>query len=56
MAVALLVQTRLWRGSEVSAQRTRSLIRRLIERGRRWAAHRPRLVGTDGVVSYSRAM
>ena len=56
MALAMMVTTRLWRGGEVSARRDLPLIRRLIERGRRWAAYRPLLVGTDGVVSSLRAM
>jgi hypothetical protein len=56
MALAMMVKTRLGLGGEVSAQRDMPLIRRLLERVRRWAARRPLLVGTDGVVSYSRAM
>jgi transposase-like protein len=55
MALALMVQTRLWLGGEVSEQRDLSLIRRLIERVRRCAAHRPLLVCTDGLGSYIRA-
>jgi IS1 family transposase len=46
----------LWLGGEVSAQRDLPLIRRLIERVRRCAAHRPLLVCTDGLCSYVRAM
>src|SRR5712691_8761499 len=56
MALAMMVRTRLWLGGEVSEQRDMPLIRRLIERVRRWAAHRPLLVCTDGLVSYIRAM
>jgi transposase-like protein len=56
MALAMLVQTRLWLGGEVSAQRDLPLIRRLLERVRRCAAHRPLLVCTDGLVSYIRAV
>src|SRR5256712_9950318 len=56
MALAMLVKTRLWLGGAVSAQRDMPLIRRLIERVRRCAAHRPLLVCTDGVVSSIRAM
>ena len=40
MALAMMVRTRLWLGGEVSAQRAMPLIRRLIERVRRCAAHR----------------
>jgi transposase-like protein len=56
MALAMRVKTRLWLGGEGSAQRDLPLIRRLIERVRRCAAHRPRLVCTDGLVSYIRAI
>src|SRR5215475_3251534 len=56
MALAMMVQTRLWLGGEGSAQRDLPLIRRLIERVRRCAAHRPLLVCTDGLVSYIRAV
>jgi len=56
MALAMLVQTRLWLGGEGSEQRDMTLLRRLIERVRRWAAHRPLLVCTDGLVSYIRAI
>jgi IS1 family transposase len=56
MALAMMVKTRLWLGGEVSEQRDMALIRRLIERVRRCAAHRPLLVCTDGWVSYIRAM
>jgi transposase-like protein len=41
MAMALAVQTRLWLGGEGSEQRDLPLIRRLIARVRRCAAHRP---------------
>ena len=56
MALAMMVGTRLWLGGEVSEQRDRPLIRRLIERVRRCAAHRPLVFCTDGVVSYIRAI
>ena len=56
MALAIMVKTRLWLGGEVSAQRDLPLIRRLLERVRRCAAHRPLVVCTDGWVSYIRAM
>jgi transposase-like protein len=56
MAMAMMVQTRLWLGGEVSAQRDLPLIRRLIERVRRCAAQRPLLICTDGLVSYIRAI
>jgi transposase-like protein len=48
MALALVVRTRLWRAGEVSAQRDMPLMRRLIERGRRGAAHCPLVCCTDG--------
>ena len=56
MALAMMVKTRLWLGGEVSEQRDMPRIRRLIERVRRCAARRPRLVCTDGLVSYIRAI
>ena len=56
MALAMMVQTRLWLGGEVSEQRDMTLIRRLIERVRRCAAYRPLLFCTDGLVSYIRAI
>lgn len=56
MALAMMVKTRLWLGGEVSEQRDLPLIRRLIARVRRCAAHRPLLVCTDGLVSYIRAV
>src|SRR5262245_18769653 len=56
MAMAMMVRTRLWLGGEVSAQRDLPLIRRLIERVRRCAAHRPLLLCTDGLCSYIRAI
>ena len=56
MALAMMVKTRLWRGGEVSAQRDLPLIRRLIERVNRCAAHRPLLVCTDGLCTYIRAI
>ena len=56
MALAMMVRTRLWLAGEVSAQRDMTRMRRLIERVRRWAAPRPLLVCTDGLVSSIRAM
>src|ERR687884_2021981 len=56
MALAMMVQTRLWLGGEVSEQRDMTLLRRLIARVRRCAAHRPLLFCTDGLVSYIRAI
>ena len=56
MALAMMVKTRLWLGGEVSAQRDMTLIRRLIERVRRCAMHRPLLFCTDGLCSYIRAI
>jgi transposase-like protein/IS1 family transposase len=56
MALALMVRTRLWLAGEVSAQRDMPLIRRLIERVRRCAAHGPLLFCTDGLRSYIRAI
>ena len=56
MALAMMVKPRLWLGGEVSEQRDRTLLRRLIARVRRCAAHRPLLVGTDGLCSYIRAI
>ena len=56
MALAMMVTTRWWLGGEVSAQRALPLLRRLLERVRRCAAHRPLLVCTDGLCSYIRAI
>ena len=56
MALAMMVKTRLWLGGKVSEQRDMLLIRRLIERVKRCAAHRPLLICTDGLVSYIRAI
>ena len=56
MALAMMVSTRLWLAGEVSEQRDMTLIRRLIERVRRCAAHRPLLFCTDGLCSYVRAI
>ena len=56
MALAMMVKTRLWLGGEVSEQRDMLLIRRLSERVKRCAAHRPLLICTDGLVSYIRAI
>ena len=47
MALARMVRTRLWLAGEVSAQRDMPRLRRLIERGRRCAAHRPRVVDVE---------
>ena len=56
MALAMMIRTRVWLAGEVSAQRDMPLIRRLIERVRRCAAHRPLLFCTDGLCSYIRAI
>jgi len=56
IALAMMVKTRLWLGGEVSEQRDMPLIRRLIERVRHCAAHRPLLVCTDGLGSSIRAI
>jgi transposase-like protein/IS1 family transposase len=56
MALAMMVKTRLWLAGEVSAHRDMTLIRRLIERVRRCAAHRALLFCTDGLSSYIRAI
>jgi transposase-like protein/IS1 family transposase len=56
MALAMMVSTRLWLAGEVSEQRDMPLIRRLIERVRACALHRPLLVCTDGLCSYIRAL
>jgi transposase-like protein len=56
MARAMMIKPRLWLGGEGSAQRAMPLIRRLLERVRRWAARRPLVVCPDGLGSYIRAM
>jgi transposase-like protein/IS1 family transposase len=56
MALAMMVRTRLWLAGEVSVQRDMPLIRRLMERVRRGAAHGPLLFCTDGLCSYIRAI
>ena len=56
MALAMMVQTRLWLGGEVSEPRDRALIRRLIERVRRRAVHRPLWFCPDGLCTSIRAM
>jgi transposase-like protein len=56
MARAMRVKTRLWLAGEVSEPRDMTLIRRLIERVRTCALHRPLLFCTDGLCSYIRAI
>jgi hypothetical protein len=56
LARAMRGTTRLWRGGAVRAPRDRTWSRGLLERGRRGAARRPRLLWTAGVVSYRRAL
>jgi transposase-like protein len=56
MALAMRVKTRLWLGGEGREQRALPLLRRLIARVRRCAAHRPLLGCTDGLVSSIRAL
>jgi hypothetical protein len=55
-ALAIMVKTRLWLGGAGSEPRDRPLLRRLIERGRRWAARRPLWLCPEGWVSYIRAV
>jgi transposase-like protein len=55
MALAMMVQTRLWLAGEVHAHRDMPLIRQRIERVQRCAAHRPLLLCPDGGCSYIRA-
>jgi len=56
MALAMMVTTRVWLAGEVSAPRDMSLIRRLIERVRACALHRPLWFCTDGLCSSVRAI
>jgi transposase-like protein len=56
MALAMMVSTRLWLAGEVSEQRDMALIRRLLERVRACALHRPMLFCTDELCSYLRAI
>ena len=56
MALAMMVRTRLWPAGEASVDRDLTLIRRLIERVRRCAAHRPLLFCPDGLSAYVRAI
>jgi IS1 family transposase len=56
MALAMMVRTRLWLAGEVSVRRDMPLVRRLIERVRRGAAHCPLLFCTDGLCSYIRVI
>ena len=56
MALAMMVQTRVWWAGEVGAQRDMPLIWRLIERVKHCAARRPLLGCPDGLVAYIRAL
>jgi transposase-like protein/IS1 family transposase len=56
MAMAMMVQTRLWLGGEVREHRDMTLIRHLMERVRACALHRPLLFCTDGLSAYVRAI
>jgi len=56
MALALMVNTRLWLAGAVSPHRDLPLIRRLIARVRGCALHRPLLFCTDGLCSSIRAI
>jgi IS1 family transposase/transposase-like protein len=56
LALAMRVKTRLWLAGEVSEQRDMTLMRRLIERVRRWALQCPMLFCTEGWCSYIRAI
>ena len=51
MALARMVRTRLWLAGEVSEPRDMTLMRRLSERVRRCAAHRPLLFCPDGLIA-----
>jgi transposase-like protein/IS1 family transposase len=55
MALAVMVNTRLWLGGEVRHQRDLPLIRRLMRRVRRCALAGRLLLCTDGLCSYVRA-
>lgn len=56
MALAMMGRTRLWRAGDVSVQRHRPLVRRLLARVRRGAAHGPLWCWTDGLCSDGRAL
>lgn len=56
MALAMMVSTRVWLAGAVSEHRDRTRMRRLIERGRAGALHRPLLCCPDGLCSSLRAM
>ena len=56
MALAMMVQTRLWLAGAVSAHRDLPLLRQRIERVRRCAAHRPLVGCTDACVAAIRAI
>ena len=56
MALAMMMSKRLWRAGEGSEHRDMPLMRRLIERVRHCAAHRPLLCCTDGLCSSVRAI
>jgi transposase-like protein/IS1 family transposase len=56
MALAMMGSTRLWLAGEGSEQRDMTLIRRLMERVRACALHRPLWFCTDGLCSYVRAI
>jgi transposase-like protein len=55
-ALAMRISTRVWLAGEVREPRDLPLLRRLIERVRRWAAPRPLLVCPNGLCSSIRAM
>jgi len=55
MALARMVKTRLWLAGEVSEPRDMTLLRRLRERVRTWALHRPLWFCPDGLCSDIRA-
>jgi transposase-like protein/IS1 family transposase len=56
LALAMRSKTRLWLAGEVSEQRDRTRMRRLIARVRLGALHRPLVFCTDGWCSYIRAI
>jgi hypothetical protein len=56
MALAMMMSTRWWLAGEVREHRDMPLMRRLIERVRHGAAHRPLLFCPDGLCSDVRAI
>ena len=56
MAMAIMVQTRLWLGGVVSEHRNQDLIIQLIQIVRTCALARPMLICVDGLRSYVKAI